>query len=287
MVDELRTQSSPVHGPQDQAPVVRGYRVSLPGSALPNKDKEELRKLFSKFIDTSKDAVELAQTFNVQFDGAIDYHITNTNYVIRRLRNDGILDPVHNGILIRAMGWLNSWYLLYLPWGRQPFHTTDLSTEVRSVALIIDHVGVIKGRLRYVIELVIALQIATDSLTEVTDTVEDRFAELRAAIKEDTVRADGGALRRIGNRSTTKNDLSAVYIRSGILKESLITREKNLKEGVELKDIVTQIAKSVEDSIKALEANLGSFRTEKGAFNKRLLKKGTDKAERDSGKVSS
>ncbi|KAL8670855.1 MAG: hypothetical protein Q9168_004634 [Polycauliona sp. 1 TL-2023] len=178
--------------------VIRGYRSSLPQSGYSVKEQDDFGKLFSNFIDQAREASELAIQFNIAFDGTIAYHAIDTSFIVLRLRRDGILVPNHPGVLERAIRRLSTWYLVYLPWGLRPPHSTiGLSTEVRSVSSMVTHVCEMRKRLQNIVELIRGLRTVLSSLETTSELIQKHQVQFKTSSKDKAFQADSKAVRWI------------------------------------------------------------------------------------------
>ncbi|KAL8782340.1 MAG: hypothetical protein Q9213_005461 [Squamulea squamosa] len=281
---------------------VRGFRVSLPESGYSTSDQEFFREKFTRYIDQSKFTVLISQQFYVHMVGTINYHISNTKSVTHSLHTNGILSPAPNTILPRLMTWLNSWYLVYLPVGIEPFQTTDISTNVRSISLMKEHIRVMKARLRKDIDLVITTKNGIGSLGQTSEEIEDYIGTRKSEIDQDNY-ADGKSFQQIGEKIWGKSyqshqvelrikwldsmgssfadmmkfldmaetDFSLAYIVCQDFFEMLELAERTVEYGGEVPEWAKRMAETLDQGIKTLEVRMKSFTLEQLRFGKRFF----------------
>ncbi|KAL8730094.1 MAG: hypothetical protein Q9166_004293 [cf. Caloplaca sp. 2 TL-2023] len=297
---------------------VRGFRVSLPESGYSATDQEYFREEFTKFIDQSKYAIMTAQKFHVHMVRTINSHISDTKYVVQRLQDDGILSPspkAHEGVLAWIMEWLNSYHLVYLPMGIEPFQVTDISTNVRSVSIMEKHMRGMKKRLSDDIDLVLAVRNAMNTLGQTSEDIGDHIAVCKSENSRDHSLAEGKSLQWIGENVWGKSyenyqlnprtkwlgtmgplfsdvikflilaehELTLAYLVCQDFLERLEVEGRAAKSGRDLPDWVKQQANELDDGIKDLEARMKAFQLEQLRFDEQVFRKAEAKGEKNFG----
>ncbi|KAL8730503.1 MAG: hypothetical protein Q9166_004031 [cf. Caloplaca sp. 2 TL-2023] len=102
---------------------------SLPETEYPANDQAFFRERFAEFVGQCATAISKAQLFHSHIVGTIRMHVSNTRLVSHQLEDYGFMlsspNP-HNGVLAQVMVWFNSYYLIYLPIGIEPFQEASL-----------------------------------------------------------------------------------------------------------------------------------------------------------------
>ncbi|KAL8798920.1 MAG: hypothetical protein Q9182_006292 [Xanthomendoza sp. 2 TL-2023] len=164
---------------------VRTFRASLPESEYTENDQEFFRGKFAKFIDGCRSTTDIAHRFHSHVTMTIDTHVSDTEYVVRKLQEYGFLAlsmqarPL-NGMLAQAMAWLNSYNLVYLPVGIEPFQQKCLrSANVQAITLLEGHVEMMIHRLDEDIRLVNLLQDGMWNLGVIAEQVMEQLSKCR------------------------------------------------------------------------------------------------------------
>ncbi|KAL8806404.1 MAG: hypothetical protein Q9200_005046 [Gallowayella weberi] len=156
----------------DYEVTVRKFRAYLPETEYTEEDKEFFRGKFAKFIGGCSSTIDITQQFHHHVTSTINTHVSDTEYVVRKLQGYGFLalsKPARplNGMLAQAMAWLNSYNLVYLPVGIEPFQQKSLrSTNEQAIRLMERHVELMIHRLDEDIRLVSLLQSGMWNLDE-------------------------------------------------------------------------------------------------------------------------
>ena len=144
--------------------IVRSYRASLLKFEYDIDDQNYFRFKFTTFIDQSNDIIFRAQIFHAHIVRIINTHISNTKYVMQRLKHEEFLSfssisVAQDDILTRSITWLNFYYLIYLSAGIESFQETSLQRyNSRNVKLMKNYVALIDDRLWDDIQIILRLQ---------------------------------------------------------------------------------------------------------------------------------
>ncbi|KAL8832931.1 MAG: hypothetical protein Q9170_004659 [Blastenia crenularia] len=116
------------------------FRVTLPNSGHVPDDQIPFHKELTKSTEESDRAIRNAQSFQHKIMSNIDYHISDTQYIVQRIRNTGFWSPF--GPLenppARFVAWLNSHRLIYLPIGIEPFKETSAQKSNNEAMLLME-----------------------------------------------------------------------------------------------------------------------------------------------------
>lgn len=142
------------------------FRAYLSRSKMDSKDKQLFNDQFSTFIDQGARAGRYSLKMNHQIMGNIIEYVSRTTYQLKPdMIRGGLLNNETlyvNGPLAQDMAFYNSYYMLYLPGGLQPFQT---NLRLRAVQLVQDSVDSISLNLRGDIAVIKALRTSLNDLS--------------------------------------------------------------------------------------------------------------------------
>lgn len=150
---------------------LRWLRANLPGATLSESDEQLFRDLLTANIDLNKDSVRLSQKTFAHMHGTVDFIVSGTASVMGSLNETGFIsqtlpeftlqtlsgctpqtlptlgDAPDNRLAI-GMEWLNSRWLVYLPYGIEPFQEPRGQLMLKGGARMLELVHGVVERLR-------------------------------------------------------------------------------------------------------------------------------------------
>ena len=176
---------------------VRFFRASLSQSKYPISDQNYFFRAINDFTDKTAETIKVALPFHPHMVGTVSTHVTDTKCVVNRLNDEGFLSRESvsaNGTLADGMAWLNSWHLVYLPVGIEPFQQSSAQIqETSSLEVMQEHFDLMRARLRVDIDNATYLQRRLLAIGDLTDDIGRHISIAEA-------RNVKGQFNRQGNR---------------------------------------------------------------------------------------
>ncbi|KAL8816091.1 MAG: hypothetical protein Q9223_004846 [Gallowayella weberi] len=289
----------------DYEVTVRKFRAYLPETEYTKEDKEFFRGKFAKFIGGCKSTIDIAQQFHSHVTSTINTHVSDTEYVVLKLQKYGFLassKPARllNGMLAQAMAWLNSYNLVYLPVGIEPFQRNSLRrANVQAIRIMEGHVELMIHRLDEDIRLVNLLQRGIWNLGNTAGQIMEQIPRCRQTNEHDGSRLSkvkesiwgqsiegyqiekrGLWLGKMGLQfeetveflTTSGYQLSNARSTMLALIERLGVEGRAAKYGWEVDEWVREQAKELKKGFQDLVEQLKAFKSETMRFDDRVFK---------------
>ena len=292
---------------------VRSFRASLPEFEYSLGDQAYFGSKFGDFINQTSQTILTTQKFHSHIVGTITTHLSDTKFVVQKLGDDGFVSQVQvsvsvSGLLARGMTHLNSWHLVYLPAGIEPFQTSSLQVQnIRSMKLMEDHVTLMKERLKVDVDLILTLQRKLWSLGELSEEIAIHVSQSKSwntlEAYQKGNRLTGWAKEKLYGQdhkdyqinqrdkwltimgdefknatafvSQAAHELTNAHLACQRLSERLSYEGRAVKFGLKVPDWVKEQAVEMNDGIEDLEAQLKAFKLEQLRFDDRVFRRGS------------
>ncbi|KAI4264160.1 MAG: hypothetical protein L6R42_000724 [Xanthoria sp. 1 TBL-2021] len=286
---------------------VRKLRATLPEAEYNAADEDFFHTKYSFLIDQCGHATTSSQNFHSHITGTINSLVSDTRYVMGKLDAYGFLghSPVdRDGFMARMMAWLNSYYLVYLPVGIEPFQQSSVQANIDSFWLIQEHLQGILDRLQRDIDLILVLQEAMLQLVETSEAIFNHVSLCKTKnmhkklLKSGVLRWTNDILwgqtledYQIGQRDKWLDHTAPVFeeaitflgqavheLTSARQTCQFIIRRvesegRAAKYGRGVSEWVREQVRELDDGLDELEAKLKAFRLEKLRFQEGVFKK--------------
>ena len=287
--------------------IIRSFRATLPESEYSAIEQEEFREQFTAYIDHSSVTVVAAQHFYAHIMGTIQLHVSDTNWLVRKLNTTGFSSNVTlhiNGPLAQSMEFLESHHMVYLIGGLEPFKKDVLqATTIEAAQIMKAHVGAMSERLMHDVRMIHALQSAIVDLAIISEVIQRHVSRCTSESKKESMDRYNNAwahLTKHLSRSTFSdyqieqrekwlNDMRPIF--KGVteflyqvasefetarlsclqFEERLQLEGRAAKYGWDVQDWVLEQEKEMAVGIDDLQFQLKNFKVEKMRFSEHLF----------------
>ena len=161
---------------------IRAFRASLPESEYPQEEQQIFYKEFSTYIEHSDNATTHAQDFYYHIMNTIQLHVSDTNWLVRKLDSTGfskVSVPV-DGPLAKSMAFFQSYYMVYLINGIEPFRERGLQISLEATDLMRAHFSEMSERLLTAVRTIISLQQTLGDLSTDSEAIQKHISRCTA-----------------------------------------------------------------------------------------------------------
>ncbi|MDI1490058.1 MAG: hypothetical protein OHK93_001257 [Ramalina farinacea] len=162
---------------------IRSFRASVAESEYPVWEQERFHQEFTDYIEQSMRATSTAHHFYAHMIGTINHHTSNTRWLLQKLRAEGPMDNITlhvSGPLAQSMEMLNTYGMVYLPKGLQPFQQNVGHRPLDAASLMRSYVGDMIRRLEEDIMMINALQQSLNELAVASNNINTHSSQLWA-----------------------------------------------------------------------------------------------------------
>ena len=295
---------------------MRSFRASLPEFEYSSEEQELFYQELSTYIGQSDITIRNSQEFYAHITGTIHLHISDTSRLVQELNRTGFSSSIRlqvDGSLAQSMAFFNSYGMVYLIGGLEPFKRDISGTiNVQAIEFMHAHMSALSERLREDIYIITSLQQSLGYLGGISSAIEQHVSRCVTENNKDLLRRSvwtglaeklrqtipGYQMEQRGlwlgdiqpvikhvSRflNEVASELNAARLFCQNFKEDIEREATAAIAGWEPADWIDKHGKKLVEGIKALESELTIFGKEKLEFNENIFTQRRKAADRDLG----